>query len=69
MTIRKRAKLLAFDACIEVAEKARLDRPAHRPNTSIETRRREEFRWKENNETIDQIVRGIKSLMRAEISP
>lgn len=71
VSARKKARLAAFDACITVAEQARLDRPEKVDWRGKPAKRRrvgDVIRWKENNETIDQIVGHIKSLMRKEIT-
>lgn len=66
MSARKKARLAAFDACINVAEKARLDRP-EKPRGSHRRRCGDVIRWKMNNETVDQIRSDILALMRKEM--
>jgi hypothetical protein len=70
MSARKKARLAAFDACIDVAEKARLDRPEKVDWRGRPAKRRrcgDVIRWKMNNETIDQIKADIMALMRKEM--
>lgn len=64
MSVRKQARLLAFNECFWAAERARLDRPE-----KVGKRRRcgDVIRWKENNETVDQIKADILALMRKEM--
>lgn len=68
MSVRKQARIAAMDKCIDIAERARLDRPLKvdwrgRPAK----RRRDVIRWKMNNETIDQIKADILAEMRREL--
>lgn len=71
MTVRKKAMLAAFDKCLTVAERARLDRPEKIDWHGRPANRRrvgDVIRWKMNNKTIDQIKSDIKTLMQQTIS-
>lgn len=72
MTVRKKARLAAFDAALSACEAARLDRPEKVDWRGRPAKRRrcgDVIRWKMNNETIDQIKADIKQLMLKEIRP
>jgi len=70
MSVRKSAKIAGMDACITIAERARLDRPEKIDWRGRPAKRRrvgDVIRWKMNNKTIDQIKSDILAAMRNEL--
>lgn len=70
MSVRKQARLAAFDAALDACEKARLDRPEKVDWRGRPAKRRrcgDVIRWKMNNDTINQIKSDILALMRREM--
>lgn len=70
MSVRKAARLAAMDQCIDIVERARLDRPEKIDWRGRPAKRRrcgDVIRWKMNNDTIDQIKTDILAAMRREL--